>query len=105
MDLLKNLDLTPFSFPKPCIVTISVGTRTVSIGTWALLFTAITARPSSPSRRAAGTSGKWKGRAESANHALSFHFPLVPAARRDGDDGRAVIAVNRNAHVAIQTVR
>src|SRR2546430_9526963 len=28
--------------------------------------------------------------AESANHALTFHLPLVPAACREGEDGRAV---------------
>jgi hypothetical protein len=44
-------------------------------------------------------------RAESANHALAFHFPLVAAARREGEDGCAVIAVNGDAHVAIETVR
>src|SRR5438128_11739637 len=42
--------------------------------------------------------------AESANHALTFHLPLVPAARREGEDGRAVIAVNGDAHVPIETV-
>jgi hypothetical protein len=44
-------------------------------------------------------------RAEGANHALTFHFPFVAAARREGEDGSAVIAINRNAHVAIETVR
>src|SRR5438094_4724793 len=44
-------------------------------------------------------------RAEGANHALTFHLPLVPAARREGEDGRAVIAVNGDAHVPIETVR
>src|SRR5207253_11157315 len=44
-------------------------------------------------------------RAESANHALTFHLPLVPTARREGEDGRAVIAVNGDAHVPIETVR
>jgi hypothetical protein len=44
-------------------------------------------------------------RAEGANHALTFHLPLVAAACREREDGRAVISVNRNAHVAIETVR
>ena len=43
--------------------------------------------------------------AEGANHALTFHLPFVPAARREGEDGRAVIAVNRDAHVPVETVR
>src|SRR6266481_8515454 len=43
--------------------------------------------------------------AEGANHALAFHLPFVAAARREGEDGPAVIAVNRDAHVAIETVR
>src|SRR5437016_7082112 len=44
-------------------------------------------------------------RAESANHALTFLLMLVAAARREGEDGRAVIAVNGDAHVPIETVR
>src|SRR5437868_13375064 len=44
-------------------------------------------------------------RAESANHALTFHLPLVATARREGEDGRAVLAVNGDAHVPIETVR
>ena len=32
-------------------------------------------------------------------------LPFVAAARREGEDGRAVIAVNGDAHVAIETVR
>src|SRR5207302_4908958 len=43
--------------------------------------------------------------AEGANHALTFHLPLVPAACREGEDGRAVIAVNSDPHVPIETVR
>ena len=43
--------------------------------------------------------------AEGANHALAFLLPLVAAARREGEDGRAVIAVDGDAHVAIETVR
>ena len=43
--------------------------------------------------------------AEGANHALTFHLPFVAAARREGEDGRAVIAVNGDTHVAIETVR
>ena len=43
--------------------------------------------------------------AEGANHALAFHLPLVPTARREGEDGRAVISVNSDAHVPIETVR
>src|SRR5438105_10248179 len=44
-------------------------------------------------------------RAESANHALTFHLPLVPTARREREDRRAVIAVNSDTHVPIETVR
>jgi hypothetical protein len=43
--------------------------------------------------------------AEGTNHALTFHFPFVAAARREGEDGRAVIAVNGDTHVPIETVR
>src|SRR5216110_2382750 len=43
--------------------------------------------------------------AEGANHALAFHLPLVTTARRESEDGRAVIAINGDAHVAIETVR
>jgi hypothetical protein len=43
--------------------------------------------------------------AERANHALTFHLPFVAAARREGEDGSTVIAVNCDTHVAIQTVR
>ena len=46
-----------------CIVTISVGIHTVSIATWASPFTAITARPSSPSRPAWATNRSRKARA------------------------------------------
>src|SRR6266540_713992 len=43
--------------------------------------------------------------AEVPNHALASHLPFVAAARREGEEGRAVIAVNSDAHVAIETVR
>jgi len=42
--------------------------------------------------------------AERANHALTFHLRFVAAAGREGEDGSAVIAVNRNAHFAIDAV-
>ena len=41
---------------------------------------------------------------EGADHALAFLLVLVATARREGEDGRAVIAVNGDAHVAIETV-
>src|ERR687887_324389 len=44
-------------------------------------------------------------RAERANHALTFHLPLVAAARREREDGRTIIAVNRDAHIPIETMR
>src|SRR5437763_16818841 len=43
--------------------------------------------------------------AKGGNHTLTFHLPFVPAARRECEDGRAVIAVNGDAHVPIETVR
>ena len=43
--------------------------------------------------------------AKRANHALAFHLPFVAAAGREGEDRRAVIAVNGDTHVPIQTVR
>jgi hypothetical protein len=43
-------------------------------------------------------------RAESANHALTFLLPFVAHAGGEGENGHAVIAVNRDAHVAIETV-
>src|SRR5439155_24775811 len=43
--------------------------------------------------------------AEGADHTLTFHLPLVASARREGENGRAVIAVNGDAHVPIETVR
>ena len=43
-------------------------------------------------------------RAEGADHALAFLFVLVAHAGWEGDDGHAVIAVNGDAHVAIETV-
>ena len=44
-------------------------------------------------------------RGEGANHALAFHFPFVATAGREGEDGPAVISVNGNTHVSIETVR
>jgi hypothetical protein len=44
-------------------------------------------------------------RSEGANHTLTFHFRFVAAASREGEDGRAVVAVNSDTHVAIETVR
>ena len=43
-------------------------------------------------------------RAESANHALTFLLMLVAATGGEGEDGRAVIAVNGDAHIPIETV-
>src|SRR6476661_7873221 len=43
-------------------------------------------------------------RAEGANHALTFLLPLVAHAGRKGEDGHAVMAVNGDAHVAVETV-
>src|SRR6266480_4045616 len=43
-------------------------------------------------------------RAEGANHALTFLLPLVAHARREGEYGHAVMAVNGDAHVAVETV-
>ena len=42
--------------------------------------------------------------AEGADHALTFLLPLVAAAGREGEEGHAVMAVNGDAHVAIETV-
>src|SRR6266550_3114045 len=44
-------------------------------------------------------------RAEGANHALTFLLPFVAAARREGENGRAIIAVNSDTHFPIETVR
>jgi hypothetical protein len=44
-------------------------------------------------------------RAEGANHALTFLLPFVAHAGGEGEDGPAVIAINSDAHVAIETVR
>ena len=44
-------------------------------------------------------------RSEGANHALTFHLRFVAAARREGENGRAVIAVNSDTHLPIETVR
>ena len=38
------------------------------------------------------------------NHALTFHLPFVAAARGEREDGRAVISINGDAHVAIETL-
>src|SRR5204862_1686227 len=43
--------------------------------------------------------------AERANHALTFHLRFVAAAGRESEDRPAVVAVNGDAHVAIETVR
>ena len=40
-----------------------------------------------------------------ANHALAFLLPLVAHAGREGENRRAVVAVNGDAHVPIETVR
>src|ERR1041385_4263545 len=42
---------------------------------------------------------------ESANHALAFLLPFVAHAGREGENGSAVIAVNGDTHVPIETVR
>src|SRR5437667_4960207 len=44
-------------------------------------------------------------RTKRANHALTFHLPFVAAAGREGEDRPAVIAVNGDTHVPIETVR
>src|SRR5438105_15289088 len=44
-------------------------------------------------------------RAEGANHALTFLLPLVAHASREGEDGHAVMDVNGDAHIAVETVR
>jgi len=44
-------------------------------------------------------------RAEGADHALAFLLMFVAAARGEGEDGQTVMAVNGDAHVAIETVR
>src|SRR6478609_4546734 len=43
-------------------------------------------------------------RAEGANHALTFLLPLVAHAGGEGEDGHAVMSVNGDAHVAVETV-
>ena len=43
-------------------------------------------------------------RAESADHALTFLLPLVAHAGGESENGRSVIAVNGDAHVAVETV-
>jgi hypothetical protein len=42
--------------------------------------------------------------AESANHALTFLLPFVAHAGGEGENGHAVMAVNGDAHVAVETV-
>ena len=42
-------------------------------------------------------------RAEGADHALTFHFPFVPAAGRESENGPTVIAIDGDAHLAIET--
>ena len=44
-------------------------------------------------------------RAEGADHTLTFLLPFVAAARREREEGHTEMAVNGDAHVAIQTVR
>src|SRR5258708_7790392 len=43
-------------------------------------------------------------RTEGANHALTFLLPLVAHTGREGEDRHAVMAVNGDAHVAVETV-
>ena len=43
--------------------------------------------------------------AKGADHALTFLLPFVAAARREGEEGQTVMAVDGDAHVAIETVR
>ena len=43
-------------------------------------------------------------RAEGADHALTFLLLLVAHAGGEGEDGHAVMAVNGDAHVAVETV-
>ena len=43
-------------------------------------------------------------RAEGADHALTFLLPLVAHAGGEGEDGHTVMAVNGDAHVAVETV-
>jgi hypothetical protein len=43
-------------------------------------------------------------RAKGADHALAFLLMFVAAARREGEDGQTVMAVNGDAHVTIKTV-
>src|ERR1044071_6053997 len=38
-------------------------------------------------------------RTESGNHSLTFHFPLVAAARWEGENWRTIVAINRDTHV------
>src|ERR1017187_3852270 len=42
--------------------------------------------------------------AEGADHTLAFLLPFVAATRGEGEDGHAVIAVNGDAHVAVEAV-
>ena len=43
-------------------------------------------------------------RAEGANHALAFLLILVAHAGGEGENGHAVMAVDGDAHVAVETV-
>src|SRR4029077_18115715 len=43
-------------------------------------------------------------RAEGADHALTFLLPLVAHAGGEGENGQTVMAVNGDAHVAVETV-
>jgi len=43
-------------------------------------------------------------RTEGANHALTFLLPLVAHAGGEGENRHAVMAVNSDAHVAVETV-
>jgi hypothetical protein len=43
-------------------------------------------------------------RLEGANHPLTFLLLFIAAARREREDGHTEMAVNHDAHVAIETV-
>ena len=43
--------------------------------------------------------------AEGADHSLTFLLPFVTAARREGEEGHSVMAIDGDAHFAIETVR
>src|SRR4029453_4025811 len=44
-------------------------------------------------------------RSQRADHALTFLLELVAHAGGEGENGRAVVAINGDAHVAVKTVR